>query len=233
MSRKVFLDVGGHLGETLVRAMDPRWKFDFIATFEPAATCLETLRIIAASNPQVHIFPFGLWSQDEKLRLHDPGTLHSSVDGRFSKLGISEVSDFKDVSQWIDENLQDEDVIWMKVNIESAEIAVLGRLIQTGLIMRIKHLVVHFDSEKVGDFVGAKELRVQLDSAGVNWNDARHVMFGRTASEKATCWLHFTHGNYRRFRIARLEHKAREHIFHTRRWARAKSRDLLETVKKW
>jgi len=34
---RIFLDVGGHHGETLDVALDPRWGFDKIYCFEPAS----------------------------------------------------------------------------------------------------------------------------------------------------------------------------------------------------
>ena len=47
VARRVFLDVGGHVGETLAEVVKPRWAFDRIWTFEPATACLPALEAFA------------------------------------------------------------------------------------------------------------------------------------------------------------------------------------------
>ena len=41
---RIFIDVGGHYGETLGFALDPRWGFDRVYSIEPRAACVAVLR---------------------------------------------------------------------------------------------------------------------------------------------------------------------------------------------
>src|SRR6478752_2919370 len=87
--RRVFLDVGGHVGESLSVAMQPRWRFERIWTFEPTASCAVELEKM--SDRRVTVVPAGWWSSDAEMDVHDPGTIHASV--------LPEASDFRQVAR--------------------------------------------------------------------------------------------------------------------------------------
>lgn len=215
MGRKVFIDAGGHLGETLSVAMQPRWAFDKIWTFEPTRECAEVLRAMA--DDRVDVVQAGLWSADTVLNVHDPGALHASVDPVASRDGEIESCVFLDAAEWMSANVVASDLVWMKLNVEAAEVEILRRLIESRQIGRIDHLVVHFDVEKVGRGAEAVEIRQALDDAGLDWSEAGDVMYGRTASNKIECWLGRTHGDQWRFHRRRAEHNARAFIWRRRK----------------
>lgn len=218
MERKVFIDAGGHLGETLSVAMQQRWAFDKIWTFEPVRGCAELLRAMA--DDRVEVVQAGLWSSNSEMVIHDPGMLHASVDVAASRLGEVEFCVFVDAAEWMAANVLDTDVVWMKINVEAAEIEILDRLIESGQIRKIDHLVIHFDVEKIGRKEEAFEMRRALNRAGIDWREAREVMFGDTASDKTECWLGWTHGDWWSFNLSRVEHKAREIIWRSRKSVR-------------
>lgn len=222
MGRKVFLDVGGHEGESLRAALADRWGFDRLWTFEPTSTCLPALRALA--DERVVIVPAGLWKSDTSMDIHDPGALHASVDEAASRGQEVERCEFIDAARWMAENIDPSDIVWMKVNIESAEVEVLSRLIDSGEIRKVDHLVVHFDVEKVGRADAAIPVRSGLDDSGVEWFEARDVLFGRTDSAKVETWLARTHGYRWAFLRRRYEHRLRARIWETRRSLAARSR---------
>lgn len=213
-ARRVFLDVGSHLGESLVVAMEPQWRFDRIWAFEPTATCIPALE--GMSDERVEIVRAGLWSSDTQMTIHDPGTLHASVDPAASHHGRTEVCQFLDASHWFRDHIMPGDRVWMKVNIEGAEIDVLGRLIESGQIQKVDFLVVHFDAEKHGRHAEAALIRERLNSSGVNWREAREVMFGRTDSAKVRTWLAWTESQRTYWWRQRAEHTARRWVFQVR-----------------
>ena len=47
---KIFLDVGGHEGQTLNSLFDPKYSFDKIYVFEPAKILHTKLKAIASVN---------------------------------------------------------------------------------------------------------------------------------------------------------------------------------------
>jgi FkbM family methyltransferase len=212
--KRVFLDVGGHVGETLAVAMSPRWDFDRLCTFEPSSSCLPALHAIA--DDRVEVVQAGLWSSNTEMALHDPGTVSASVHQRRST-GAIETCRFVDAGQWMATHVSDADKVWMKINIEGAEVEVLDRLMDTGEIAKVDHLVVHFDVEKVGLGEEATYMRARLNAAGLPWREAKSVMFGRTTEAKTESWLLFTFGHRWAFLRRKVEHLARQRVWEARK----------------
>ncbi|MCO5321155.1 MAG: hypothetical protein M9922_07125 [Microthrixaceae bacterium] len=223
--RRVFLDVGGHVGETLGEVMKPRWGFDRIWSFEPVRECvIELDRIVASHNDdRVTIVPAGWWSSDTEMLLNNPGALNASIE-EIAGAEASEQCRFIDAAGWMAENIGLEDEVWLKLNIEASEVAVLGRLLDTGEIDKIDHLVVHFDVELAGKFSEANAMRKRLNESDVPWREANRVMFGRTQEAKTSTWLAWTNGSRVGFSLNMMEHRARRVLWQARvkarRWAR-------------
>ena len=213
-SRKVFLDVGGHIGETLVEVMRPRWGFDRIWTFEPVPSCVDALQAIA--DARVEVVAAGWWSASESKQIWNPGGLNASVE--YEGDGPALTCDFIDAATWLAEHISSGDEVWAKLNIEGAEIAVLDHLLDTGAIALIDHLVVHFDIEWTGDRDSADRLRRRLDASGIDWVEADRVMFGRDRAAKTASWLDWSMtGATWRLRARSLEHRARAHVWNLRK----------------
>jgi FkbM family methyltransferase len=211
MVRRVFLDVGGHTGESVAAALDQRWAFDQIWTFEPTRRCVEILERIA--DDRLTVVPAGWWSADAEMVIHDPGTLHASVDAAAARAGEVEHCSFLDAARWMSENIDPSDMVWLKINIEGAEVEVLDHLLTSGEISKITHLVVHFDIEKLGQPDKASAMRARLDLEGVPWREARTVMFGPTDTSKVNTWLAWTHGDRLHFTRQKVEHLLRRRVF--------------------
>ncbi len=215
--RRVFLDVGGHMGETLAEVIKPRWRFDRIWSFEPVAGCVVVLESLA--DARVTVVPAGWWSANTEMVLNNPGALNASIEP-IDGATTSERCRFIDGATWMAENIAESDQVWMKMNIEASEIEVLDRLLSTGEISKVDHLVVHFDVEWHGRYADAAVMRRRLDDAGVSWSEAKRVMFGRTRGAKTATWLATTQGERARPWLAMLEHQARRRVWRVRRWVR-------------
>ena len=82
------------------------------------------------------------------------------------------------------DNISERDAVWLKINVEASEVEVLERLLDTGEIRKVDHLVVHFDVDKLGRASDAIPVRRRLVEVGIEWREAKDVMFGRTDQQK-------------------------------------------------
>jgi FkbM family methyltransferase len=216
--RRVFLDVGGNTGQSVRAALDHRWGFDRVWTFEPTRRCIALLERIV--DDRLTVVPAGWWSADTEMVVHDPGAIGASVDPRRSRTDETERCSFIDAARWMAENIEPDHLVWLKINIEGAEIEVLDRLLTSGQISKVKHLVVHFDIEKVGELDKAEAMRRRLDEAGVPWREAKTVMFGPTDTYKLNTWLAWTHRLHRELARQKLQYRLRRRLYFAREWLR-------------
>lgn len=213
-SRKVFLDVGAHQGQSVRAALERRWGFDRVWTFEPTQPCIEILERII--DDRLTVVPAGWWSADTEKLVHDPGTLGASIDARKARGGETAQCAFVDAARWMSENIGPDDLVWLKINIEGAEIEVLDRLLASGEMRKVDHLVVHFDIEKVGDFAAAAAMRRRLDDSGVSWREAKTVMFGPDDTYKCNTWLAWTHQLRWQLLAQKLTYAVRRQLYFAR-----------------
>lgn len=184
---RIFLDIGGHTGETLRIALAPRWGFDRIHVFEPAAECWAELEGLADQRTTVH--HFGLWDTDTQLELHNPGAIGASVMADKNPGGAATVCDFRDAAAWFRSNLDADDHVVAKINVEGAEVEVVRRLAAAGELQRIESLFIHFDARKSpsrAHLVG--EVKALLDASGVRYFDADRLGPVRRATANWLAW---------------------------------------------
>lgn len=184
---KVFLDIGAHVGETLSVVLDPRWQFDRIHCFEPAPACWAPLQQLADERVELH--RFGLWKETTALVLHNPGAIGASVAADKDPVQQSTECAFVDAGAWFAEHVDAADVVYAKINVEGAEADIVDRLVETGEIAKIDHLVIHLDVVK-SPSLRAREplLRAQLAASGVDVVPADEIIFGG-ATRGARNWL--------------------------------------------
>jgi FkbM family methyltransferase len=213
---RVFLDVGGHLGETLAEVVHPRWRFDRIVVFEPSSRCWPALEALA--DGRVEICRFGLWHEDATLALHDPGAIGASVAAEKALTQVTEDCRFVDATEWFAANLTPDDTVFCKLNCEGAECDVLDRLHAGGELTKIDHLLVHFDVRKVPSMAhraGPTERR--LDESGVSWLEAEGILFGRSHARKTANWLAWCEstplGRLRYSVVNRITFRARQRLY--------------------
>jgi len=143
--RKVLLDVGAHVGQTLTAAL--RWDFDRIVCFEPAASNVRHLREIADKRTSVK--PFGLWNENAQKPLYDTGSQGASLWKRPKRSTEREDCCFVRATDWFIDELRPDDTVWMKLNAEGAEIDILTDLLDSGQFDRVSYLLVMWDAHKI------------------------------------------------------------------------------------
>lgn len=222
MARRVFLDIGAHLGETLEETVKATWRFDSITCFEPASVCWQSIE--SRSDQRVTLARFGLWDRDAEMELHDPGAIGASLSQEKAVSSSVETCHVRDAATWFAEHIDRADTVFAKINIEGAECDVLDRLAASGEIQKIDHLLVHFDVLKIpSERHRAAVTARQMDAAGVDWIDARRVFFGRSHAAKTANWLAYAeagrlerlwrlHGVRVGFRLRQVAYRIRERI---------------------
>ncbi len=176
---KYFLDVGGFNGESSTAALDPVFGFDRVYCFEPVASC----RAIIAKqvrNSRFELVETGLFDRSETLPLYGGGTLGGSVyEDAPIEGGATELCRFIRASDFFRENIKEGDQVWMKLNCEGAEIAILNDLLDSGEAAKLTEVLIDFDAAKIARMkpsVAALEQR--LATASFSYHYPQEVQFG-------------------------------------------------------
>ena len=126
---KIFLDVGGHLGETLDEVLKPNYRFDIIHCFEPQVECYEMLK--NKYQDWVELHNFGLADFDDMRGLYGEG-MGASLFADKQDIDDSQRAKcrFVRASSFIKEHVKQDDLAVMKLNCEGGEVLILRDLIQ-------------------------------------------------------------------------------------------------------
>jgi FkbM family methyltransferase len=186
---RVFLDIGSHLGETVVEVQKPAYGFDRIVCFEPASSCWPMLEKLSQEDSRVEICRFGLGAKGERLALFGAGSQAGSVLGGE---GLAETVEIVDVAAWFRNNLHEEDFVVAKTNCEGAEIAIINRLLDEDLFRVAVTFLVTFDIRHFAEHQGEEaKLRRRLRGTGLtNFCFSDDVMIGTTHQRRIAHWLH-------------------------------------------
>lgn len=146
--KKIFLDVGAHIGQTLAIALEDKYAFDKIYCFEPVKECCDIIRNF--KNKRVEVCEYGLWNENCIARLYAPKSRSASLfkDKFKFKVRSRDITLVK-ASEWFRQNLKEEDAIYLKLNCEGAECGILDDLINSGEYKKIDVLMVDFDVRKI------------------------------------------------------------------------------------
>jgi FkbM family methyltransferase len=191
LDMRIFLDVGAHDGETLDIALDPRWGFDRIHSFEPASTRLKTLRKFRHRKLAIH--DFGLSSQTKNTTLYGAGLLGGSIYSEKNYLDAQATSFTEEIklesaTEWLSKNTKLDDDIYLKLNCEGSEADILEDLISHDSISKIKSIYVDFDIRKVpGQAYRQKEIEDKLKFLGVDFQTPE--LLGIAANAGVEKWL--------------------------------------------
>jgi hypothetical protein len=187
---KVFLDVGAHEGESLNAVRDPKYAFDLIYCFEPASSCWPALE--ALRDPRVTVCRFGLWDRTCEQQLYDAGSIGASLFAdKFRSTPRDEPARFERATDWFRGNLADGDEIYLKLNCEGAEAAIVEDLLESGELARVQSAMIDPDVRKIPSQAHREgELRARLRASGLaNYVMEEDVMVGATHRDRIQNWL--------------------------------------------
>lgn len=154
---RIFIDVGGHFGETVEAVLDPAYKLDKIYSFEPVKECADMIRKI--KDKRVEVIEAGLLDSNETKTIYMPGSEGASIfedhfglkpdimrDTAFDRAAQCH---FIKASDFFARHIQPNDEVIMKLNCEGSECLILLDLIEHQQLSKIKNLLIDFDARKI------------------------------------------------------------------------------------
>ena len=147
---KIFVDVGGYHGHSVLAAMDPIFRFDRIFCFEPASPCAKIISQI--NDHRIVIIRAGLSDRNGSVLLFNPGTLAASIYGDApAHCGTAppELVLTMAAADFFKAFTSDQDQLWIKLNCEGSECDVLDSIIGGGNFQTIKSILIDFDALKI------------------------------------------------------------------------------------
>ncbi len=192
-NRIVFLDVGGHFGQTLEEVLKPFYRFDTVYCFEPfpphAAVIRENFR-----SPKLHLLEYGLSNITGQLDLHSDGEddMGASVKKREGEQKPTVTScNFVRASEFFRDHISADDLVVMKLNCEGSECDIMNDLIDSGEIDKIDNVMIDFDVRKFHHLVDEepKLMRRMAEIRFKNFSLCQRVMKGRTHQKRIAHWL--------------------------------------------
>lgn len=183
---KIFLDVGAYQGQTLTAVLP--WDFDKIFCFEPNPAHFKGLHTLADARTSIE--PFGLWNWSGRKPLYNPIAKGASLWNRPGRPEDYTVCGFMRATDWMRSNLYGDNEVWMKLNVEGAELDILEDLLASGELRRIKHLLVMWDARKIPELTPRMAaVRAAIDGPGVTHSE---TIIAPSVQERIDAWLSTT-----------------------------------------
>jgi FkbM family methyltransferase len=192
---KVFVDVGAHNGGSIHSVLEGGYAFDRMVSVEPDPEMVAALKTRFAkeiADKRYQIAPVGLSDHIGTAQLMGDNTEGgaSMIAGKFGA-GAGNVREIKliDWATFLRDHGLNDARLWVKINAEGAEIAILDSIIAEGG-KNIESLVVFFDIVK-SPFGAWKKWRVMRDltHAGIPFVLAENVLIKHGPRKRLHNWL--------------------------------------------
>ncbi len=162
------LDVGSRNGESLEEFV--RWPFDVIHAFEPMPAQFANVEVLAETDQRVQAHNFGLSDRSGTFLVYGDDTRgEASVFSTKVDVDPQTITacTFADVVEFFTSHIEPDDTVYMKLNCEGSEVAILDALLASGQLFTVKAVRVEFDISRVpGHENDADTLLARLDDAG-------------------------------------------------------------------
>lgn len=195
---KVFLDIGGHIGQTLEEVLSPNYGFDRVHCFEPMpefVAILESKYAREIQEGRLTIHPVGLAARNGEAVLF--GSNAGGGASLFAEHASNEAHPGRTTirllraTDFFQQELAASDIVLMKLNCEGAEGEILCDLAASGEIHKLSDVMVDLDLFKVRG-KRAEPFRVldKLKSVGFHrYHLCYDVMVGKTHQLRIRNWL--------------------------------------------
>ncbi len=193
--RKIFLDVGGHLGQTLEEITKPVYHFDLIYCFEPMPREFALLQARYGQMPKVVLRNHGLADSSGNRPIYgtnaDMGASIYRTKADLDDPDVVTECSFVRVSDFFRAELEPDDLAVMKLNCEGSETIILNDLLDSGEIEKIANVMINFDVRKIPDRAGEERaLLERFREAGfTRYSKAEDVMHGPTHQARIRDWI--------------------------------------------
>lgn len=178
--RVVFLDIGGHKGQTTAEAIKSN-LFDQIYTFEPVPQLASRIKNLAEKmnnqRSQVQVIQAAIGQDDGEATLYMPGTHSGTIYANRWKNEPESIRVPKlDAGTWFRENLKLDDVVFVKINCEGGEVGIIDSLVASDELKKIENVMIDFDIKRL---FGRDDERLRLisilESYEVSFIDPRYI----------------------------------------------------------
>ena len=193
--KKIFLDVGGHEGQTLNEVVKATYLFDEIYCFEPMPAQYDVLLKKFGHISNLKIMNYGLLNANTSQNIYGTNNdLGASIYQNKSDLdnrNVSTMCNFIDVSEFFKENISENDTVIMKLNCEGSETLILSSLIESKEIFKIDNVMIDFDVRKiVGHQHEEHEVMDKFKQINFsNYSLENTVMIGNSHESRIGNWL--------------------------------------------
>ena len=154
--KKIFIDVGGHFGETLDDVLRPVWQFDVVHCFEPQAKCFAFLQSkfakqITAGKLILHNCGLADFNGERNLFGGASSTIGATLFADKNDVDSEEIEkcEFVRASDFVKSAVSHSDFAVMKLNCEGGEALILRDLMQSGTIHSLNSIFIDFDIRKI------------------------------------------------------------------------------------
>lgn len=170
MSR-VFIDIGGHFGESIFKALNPKFAFDRLYAFEPSNTAFA--RLCEIKDSRFKAFNFALSNKNYISQLYDSGLLGGSLFAdKFINPKNGEEVQVRKMSEVLPSLIEPGDEIYLKINCEGCELAILDDLFDSDQIKIFESIYIDFDARKIPSLSGnVQKYKEVLNLARVKYYD--------------------------------------------------------------
>ncbi len=189
----VFLDVGGHLGQTIDEVIKPRYFFDKIYCFEPSPEHARRIRE-KYTDPRLEVMAYGLSNMTGELKLYSNGLndMGATVkEGGYDLRSDYTICKFVKASEFFQKYIKKGDLVLMKLNCEGSECDIMNDLIDSGEVNKISNVMIDFDVRKFRNMENEEhKLMKRLDE--INFDRVslcKKVMKGKTHQDRIANWL--------------------------------------------
>lgn len=144
----VFIDIGAHIGESIEIATSKKYIFDVIYAVEPSPFCQKYLN--KYKDHRTKIIPFGFGSENKSTILFGSGSVGASIFPEKTPFwSLNEKINILKFSQWYNGNITENDLVWIKLNAEGAELEIIQELRYIHYPKNIVSILISFDVEKI------------------------------------------------------------------------------------
>ena len=169
MKKIRFVDCGANIGQSIDWALDTFKNYDLqIDSFEPLPLNFNILQENYSNISIVTLHQAAISSEDGTATFYcqkwGARTGSSLVRGK-SSTSTSDTCEVATVNllRWLNENIQDDETIILKIDVEGAEFELLPVLLDNNLQERVKHWLVEFHHGKVP--TSNKQIETRLEES--------------------------------------------------------------------
>ena len=196
--RRIFLDVGGHVGQTLNEVVSGKYDFDEIYCFEPMpreyTTLLERFKNDIVKG-KLKVVNYGLLDKTETRKIYgtnnDMGASIYREKYDLDNRDVETLCSFVEATVFFKEHILEDDLVTVKLNCEGSEILILENLLNSKEIFKIGNVMIDFDIRKVTGRQHEADLLLKQfrDNNFVNYCLEQDVMRGNTHENRIGNWI--------------------------------------------